>query len=830
MRFAFITPTLHSLGKRWRSDPQIIKLGVPTLSGYLYARGFKDIRQYDFEVEVLDEELRNPGRVNLRAFFDDQAVDRYLKDSDDVIAQQVDLLFDLFDIQEADVFGLSCATSLQIYADMHATGNICMCLCKGIKKRFPRSTTIIGGLQISPDSEQRAEYLQMLERCEYLDFAGDGAGEIALETLLGHLDGSRPLDGGPKITKVKQGILLERSASEALQLAPSLAREIKLKTPKKIETPDEAPEGDHERQETVNDSIKITPYFDQRNIEKRKVKGFEILRRYHLDRHWKDHVKQHLDSDVVVVPMIFMEGCNARCAFCGYSMTKLAKRDLNDVVQGIAWIRETYDARYFHFLNTNINASYKYAEAFCDALIDAKLDILWSDCANLWAFNERLIDKLVQSGCIRLTFGVECPSDRMLKYIHKGIDVKQAHQRLKYAHEAGIWNHLLLITGLPTETPEDSRQFVDFLEQSAEYAHGYSVSSFYLVSSSLMGAFPERYGLQMLPNPSGLLEDAAFEEVGGLSWPEKKQQIIDSTDLITDTIRRIKNDPKYRSGAIDLELLFLLYDSLGHGRKSEIIQAYEQGFLGNPVHPKSYERTLLDHLATPPDNLRASLAKAAVAPQPEDLRLDNETMVLPLASNGHRIELELRCREFARGPFLAEGKNLCVLGHDPESEDTDIVKLTEPGSPLQRSLAAAGWEISERLFTDVSLQGVGFKLSRGDYALQITFRPATLGDPCHSQAHGIGMFYAVPHGKKDVTQEDRGRQLLEAIARYCLTTLGRSGWGKKMGRISVSAVREVASDLVATLESTVLDSGVGEATMAGRRHGDKFSRVEPASP
>ena len=70
MRFAFITPSFHSLGPAWRRDPQIVKLGTPQIAGALFGNGYEDIRQYDFEVEIFDLERTNPGLLNLRAFFD----------------------------------------------------------------------------------------------------------------------------------------------------------------------------------------------------------------------------------------------------------------------------------------------------------------------------------------------------------------------------------------------------------------------------------------------------------------------------------------------------------------------------------------------------------------------------------------------------------------------------------------------------------------------------------------------------------------------------------------------------------------------------------------
>ena len=153
MRVAFFTPTFHTLAPTWRRDMQVVKLAAPQIAGALYANGIEDLRQYDFEVEIFELERTRPGTLNLRVYFDDANVDRFLQDDHPEIRAQTQLILDTFGVEEADVFALSCASVLEIYADMHAVGNLNLCLSKLLKERWPKCTTILGGLKISPDSK-----------------------------------------------------------------------------------------------------------------------------------------------------------------------------------------------------------------------------------------------------------------------------------------------------------------------------------------------------------------------------------------------------------------------------------------------------------------------------------------------------------------------------------------------------------------------------------------------------------------------------------------------------------------------------------------------------
>ena len=44
-------------------------MAAPQIAGALFANGYREIRQYDFEVQIFQLELEHPGRLNLRAFF-----------------------------------------------------------------------------------------------------------------------------------------------------------------------------------------------------------------------------------------------------------------------------------------------------------------------------------------------------------------------------------------------------------------------------------------------------------------------------------------------------------------------------------------------------------------------------------------------------------------------------------------------------------------------------------------------------------------------------------------------------------------------------------------
>ncbi|MBR57933.1 MAG: hypothetical protein CMH54_07725 [Myxococcales bacterium] len=845
-RIAFITPSLFTLAPTWRRDPQIVKLAAPTLSGFLQTHGYEDIRQYDFEVQVFDLQREQPEELDLTVFFDDDAVDRFLKDDDPVLRKHTERICDTLEIEEADLFAFSCASALEIYADMHAAGNINMAMSKILKERFPNCKTAVGGLQISPESRHQTEYQAMLTRCNSLDYCVSGKGEFGLLFVVEDAQGKTSLtENKAEYSEHGSGVIVHPTYERPLHVPRGIARQEGVETKiRQVETPEEVPLGDHERQAIFNPSLYVTPYYDHKNIEKRKIRGFEILKRYNLDPSWIEKMAHFHDDKVVILPSIFMEGCNSQCAFCGYSMTKMAKREISDVIRGLAWLREKHDARYFHFLNTNINGYYKYAETFCDELIAADLDILWSDCANLWALDEKLLVKMRKSGAIRFTFGVECPSDKMLKYIHKGITAEKCLERLKMSHDLGIWNHILLITGLPHETAEDTKYFVDFLEKCAEHVHGYSISSFYLISTSLMGAFPQRYGIETITDAGTLLEDVAFHESNGLDWPAKKKQIVESTRIITEAIRRIKVDPKYWSGAIDLELIFWLYDRLGHDNKHEIVRAYEDAFIGAPAHPKAYQARLKELLDTSDHEATKLLEETSWRAQTDQIQLRGDAMVLPVEAGGEKLELEFRCHEYSRQiPTLAAGMNLGVhLTGEPSFSDK-LKALVGPGSRFEEALQGIGWNITA-LGSSNATNAFGFTIEQGENELLLLVQLLSKGERAAVTLNNLGFSYSVPNGKDDPTADPKILRFVMRMGQFLLDELNKQLDPDKLVKpLTRQELHTIANLLVRDLEEPFLDVLRREPTHEyaekgedlrpanwgpGQRHGNKFSMVSNA--
>lgn len=644
MKVGFISPSFRVLEINWNLDYEMVKLGVPTLMGQLCRAGYTDILHWDFDAQICEQMEADPESFDLRRYFDRAAVAGFLAGTDEGLRAQTEKILDALGVTEREIFGISLSAVIDRIANVVAIAAVGQCLARVLKERYPGCTVVFGGLQASPTALHEGLYRQFMAECPYVDYCylqqgdyiavqffrnitrGDHARNRRLARVMSRgtdaegqptivlgtgedVDRDLSSSQGPRIVStvgaspahahdhaegagegagegacatpeaspgavvIAASSLLRRQAEpEATVLTSARAYDLPDETPAAVAGPQEY--------EAVPANV---PIFDRQLVDHFRYTGMQVMKRFHFDKELMLRFSRHENDTVVVLPHIFVRGCNAPCGFCSYAYTKIQGEEIAQTVAGLRFLAETYDCRNFHFLNTQINSVYRYCEEFCDQLIAADLDLRWSDCANMRALDEPLLEKLRRAGAMRLVFGVEAPEDEMLKYIHKGIKTAKVERLLKASHDLGIWNHVLLIAGMPHETQAKQDRMMDFLVRTSPTVDFYSISSFYLIASSPWGKDPAKFGIERITDPRGLLEDQAFNEIAdgrwssdGLRWPEKKRQIVESTERFYKTISGAKGQSRCVGGNIDLYLLMFLYRSLGFDRKAEIVQIYEQ--------------------------------------------------------------------------------------------------------------------------------------------------------------------------------------------------------------------------------------------------------------
>ncbi len=107
---------------------------------------------------------------------------------------------------------------------------------------------------------------------------------------------------------------------------------------------------------------------------------------------------------------------------------------------------------------------------------------------------KEILQKIYDSGCREIGFGVESGDQKVLDIIGKGTTVERNKQVLKWAKEIGLPIKAYLMCGLPGETIESIRKTIDFVKEiEPDY---YTISNLVPFPGSDMYVQPEKYGIK----------------------------------------------------------------------------------------------------------------------------------------------------------------------------------------------------------------------------------------------------------------------------------------------------------------------------------------------
>jgi hypothetical protein len=203
----------------------------------------------------------------------------------------------------------------------------------------------------------------------------------------------------------------------------------------------------------------------------------------------------------------------------------------------LAALSERWQTREFLFFDTQINL---HARSLAQALIDARLDLRWSDSYRVRPSEPGDLEIMARAGCASLTVGVESASERVLKAMVKGHKPEHATQMIRLAHENEILLRVNLLGGYPGETPRDFQETCDWVRENALAIDDLAPSSYYLTADSPLGRKPERHGIR-IRGPRALQHEGKFrkspdslmyDEIDGLTWEQREPLLEQAEDSL----------------------------------------------------------------------------------------------------------------------------------------------------------------------------------------------------------------------------------------------------------------------------------------------------------
>lgn len=469
-------------------------LGLATITAVLQHNG------YDITQDDLDAKCAYDGKVFPRHRWGKEFLEKTLmKDiprirnfweggKDLEVVDLVKRVLSFSELEDFDTILLSC------YQGDDCAAVLALCIGKYLREHLGKFV-IIGG-EAYPHMEPIRKEVAYFANNGCFDYYIQGYGEIPLCELFKQLDESNPVDGVP-------GIVFPKGDNEIVENPPLFTRP------------------------------SVTPNFD----------GLPIDLYYKYPDEWGKFKPEDEGVDkILVLPLKLNYNCPMNCAFCicsGDSFRKLTWMNSDEVAKAIKKLKERYNTPYFMFMDDIFNISKSWTNKMTDAFIRHDLNIMWSDCAFGRNLDRSLIQKIRKSGAVRLVWGLESGSERMQTLINKKIKFPEMEQILKWSHEAGIYNSIEMIAGLPHEKDEDVEDSIEFLKRNRPFIDQVYLNPFSLITGSLYYKKPEQYGIKNIKpirtifdskpdNIHSWIQRYTFDEVDGLKWEDKVQQIENS--------------------------------------------------------------------------------------------------------------------------------------------------------------------------------------------------------------------------------------------------------------------------------------------------------------
>jgi len=196
-------------------------------------------------------------------------------------------------------------------------------------------------------------------------------------------------------------------------------------------------------------------------------------------------------------------GCPSKCSFCGSFTIWRRKVRFQSVQSCLDTFKKALVRQPIPFLaikDDTFTAHRQRALAICDAIIESKLNFLWSCDTRVDSLNDELLRKMRLAGCQMISLGVESGSPEILKTMNKETSPEMVLEATRIARKYGMYVGYYMILINRGETPETIQQSVDLIKVGRPSWYSFSTLTFY----------PGTEDWEMLCEKQGLTPDVFF--------------------------------------------------------------------------------------------------------------------------------------------------------------------------------------------------------------------------------------------------------------------------------------------------------------------------------
>lgn len=157
-----------------------------------------------------------------------------------------------------------------------------------------------------------------------------------------------------------------------------------------------------------------------------------------------------------VMPVTFGRGCMYRCNFCAHNCFLYARCHSSEYfIEKIKWVSQQCNVSTFIIQDSSIGNFRHTWEDVCHRLISLGTPYRWWTNLRVNQVDEEFLKLLKEAGCIKLFFGFESGSQRILDTMNKRITVEQCRKAAQLCHKMDIPFYTSYIVNYFGEREED---------------------------------------------------------------------------------------------------------------------------------------------------------------------------------------------------------------------------------------------------------------------------------------------------------------------------------------------------------------------------------------
>ncbi|MHB9129227.1 MAG: B12-binding domain-containing radical SAM protein, partial [Candidatus Humimicrobiaceae bacterium] len=227
--------------------------------------------------------------------------------------------------------------------------------------------------------------------------------------------------------------------------------------------------------------IETGPMVFPRNLDELPLPAFDLFKMdyytlitkpenypFPLSKYFIRRIKKNtVDGNLRLVSISSGRGCYGRCDYC--AAAHLMRRNFSPsyVADHMKFLMDNYGANAFNFTESLTLSTRNWVKAFCNEIIDRKLNVFYIALARAdFNYDDETINLLRESGCIDLGFGFESGDNLMLTSFHKKTTVERYHQVISDFKNTGIAIGGSFVLNMPGENYDTIKNTIDFIRKT----------------------------------------------------------------------------------------------------------------------------------------------------------------------------------------------------------------------------------------------------------------------------------------------------------------------------------------------------------------------------